>query len=278
MTTFNSASLREIFPHYRAFLVDVFGVLRHSTGKYQQAPAVISAMQSRKKSVIFFSNTADVLPHKVADRLVAEGFEAREDQVVTSGMALTPVFVERGLIGKPIISVGNEDTAEYVRRAGGIVTSDWQEAEASALGYFLSDDNRRQFEAAVELTLRRGKACLLANTDYMIPVSEDRIGEGPGVIGELFKARTGVSPVLVGKPMPFMYKIAFQMLGDVPKREILAIGDSLYHDILGANDQGIDSLLVLSGLQGRLTPHRQLDEFMRRYNLYPTYLLPTLAF
>jgi len=278
MTTFNSAPLREIFPHYRAFLVDVFGVLRHASGKYPQTPAVISAMQSHKKSVIFFSNTANLLPHKVAGRLVSEGFQAREEQVVTSGMALAPVFAERGLTGKPIISVGNEDTAEYVRRAGGILTSDWQEAEASTLGYYLTDENRRQFEAAVELAQKRGKPAILANTDLNIPTSERTIGIGPGIIGELFKDRTGQETIKIGKPFPHMYKLAYEKLGDIPMEEILAIGDSLVHDILGANNEGLDSLLVLSGLQGLITPGTQLDDFMRRNGLYPTYILPALAF
>lgn len=277
MTTFNSASLGKIVCHYRAFLVDVFGVLRHETGAYRQAIPVIDYMQSHKK-VVFFSNTADQLPGKIAERLTAQGFKAREDQVITSGMALAPVFAERNLVGKPVICVGDEGTAEYVRRAGGILSQDWQEAEASVLGFYITSENQKQFEAAVALALRRNKPALLANTDCHVPLNENELMEGPGVIGEAFRERTGYLPVKIGKPFPYMYKLAYEKFGGVPKEEILAIGDSLVHDVLGANNEGLDSLLVLSGLQGIITPASQLDRYMRENNLYPTYILPFLEF
>lgn len=277
MTAFNNVPLGQIVGHYRAFLVDVYGVLRHEKGAYRQAIPVIDYMQAHNK-VVFFSNTADQLPRHITERLTAQGFKAREDQVVTSGLALAPVFAERNLTGKPVICVGDEGTAEYVIRAGGILSRDWQEAEASVLGYYITSENQKQFEAAVTLALRRNKPALLANTDRHVPLNEAELVEGPGVIGDTFRERTGYLPVKIGKPFPHMYKLAYEKLGGIPREEILAIGDSLVHDVLGANNEGLDSLLVLSGLQGLITPGTQLDDFMRRNGLYPTYILPSLAF
>jgi ribonucleotide monophosphatase NagD (HAD superfamily) len=55
------------------------------------------------------------------------------------------------------------------------------------------------------------------------------------------------------------------------------VGDMLEYDIKGAQDFGIDSLLVLSGLDGM--PHRlpELAEDMLRRQIFPTWVLRSIA-
>jgi len=235
-------------------------------------------LQADGKKVLFFSNTSDRLPLGVCKKLIEEGFPAEEDQVVTSGMALSLVLAERGLVGKPIISVGNRDTDEYVRQAGGKLTLDVEEAEASVLGFYPTPQNETAFDLAIDLAKRRNKPAFLANPDCLIPISQHEIGIGPGVIGEIFANRSGQAPIEIGKPAPYMYRLALEKLDGIPNESILAIGDSLDYDILGANRQRIDSLLVLSGLQGMVTPELKLDEFMRMRGIYPTYIHQALAY
>ena len=49
--------------------------------------------------------------------------------------------------------------------------------------------------------------------------------------------------VLLGKPAPAIYKVAMEMLGVQDPKEVLAIGDSLEHDIAGEPDHSIFALL-----------------------------------
>lgn len=51
----------------------------------------------------------------------------------------------------------------------------------------------------------------------------------------------------MGKPGPLIYKAAASML-NLPAEEVLVVGDSLEHDIRGANENGMDSLLICSGI------------------------------
>jgi 4-nitrophenyl phosphatase len=60
-------------------------------------------------------------------------------------------------------------------------------------------------------------------------------------------AATGVSPVIIGKPEPIIYQQALAILGLEPQ-QVIAIGDRLDTDILGAVRAGMRSLLVLSGI------------------------------
>jgi HAD superfamily hydrolase (TIGR01459 family) len=278
MTTFSNAPLRTILNHYQAFLVDVYGVLRHGSGVHKKAVPILHFMQNFSKRVIFFSNTSDHLPAAVCQRLRDGGFPAEEDQVVTSGMALRAALAQLNLVNKPVISVGNEATDEYVRQAGGVLSRDVEEAEASVLGFFVNTQNKAAFNLAIELAARRGKSALLLNTDRHIPINERELGYGPGVIGDIFAQRSGRAPIEVGKPAPYMYRLAYEKLRGIPKESILAIDDSLDYGILGANRERIDSLLVLSGLQGMITPHSKLDKHMRERSLYPTYIHAALDF
>lgn len=51
----------------------------------------------------------------------------------------------------------------------------------------------------------------------------------------------------MGKPGPLIYKAAASIL-DLPANEVLVIGDSLEHDIRGANENDMDSVLICSGI------------------------------
>ncbi len=53
-----------------------------------------------------------------------------------------------------------------------------------------------------------------------------------------------------GKPYPAIYAHALQLAGDPPASAVLAIGDGLQTDILGAARMGFDVVFVTSGLHG----------------------------
>ena len=57
------------------------------------------------------------------------------------------------------------------------------------------------------------------------------------------------------------------------KNKILAIGDSLRTDILGANNFQIDSALVLSGIHGKI---KEIEKVCKKTNIYPKFLFNTL--
>jgi HAD superfamily hydrolase (TIGR01459 family) len=51
-----------------------------------------------------------------------------------------------------------------------------------------------------------------------------------------------------GKPYPAIYRHALSLAGNPPAREVLAIGDGLQTDILGAARMGFDAVFVTGGI------------------------------
>jgi len=56
-----------------------------------------------------------------------------------------------------------------------------------------------------------------------------------------------------GKPHPAIYHHALHLAGDPEKTAVLAVGDSLQTDILGAARMGIDAVFVRNGISAGAT-------------------------
>src|SRR5207247_4524406 len=83
-------------------------------------------------------------------------------------------------------------------------------------------------------------------------------------VGPIVKAleyATGRRDTVIGKPSPLMFQIALQK-ANCDKRDAVMIGDQLETDIVGARNAGVDSVLVLTGVDkgvgGRIKPSSTL--------------------
>ena len=75
----------------------------------------------------------------------------------------------------------------------------------------------------------------------------DAIRYTAGYFAKQYSDRHGCEVYYYGKPYDNIYNMAFRK-ARAPKDRILAIGDTIETDILGANNNGVDSMLVLSGI------------------------------
>jgi ribonucleotide monophosphatase NagD (HAD superfamily) len=100
--------------------------------------------------------------------------------------------------------------------------------------------------------------------------------------------KMGGRVVLAGKPHAPIYDLAYAELsalrgGVIDKARILAIGDGIATDVLGANRQGIDCLFIASGMHGEtLKTAGQLDiakaeAALATENAHAAYVVAALA-
>ena len=68
-----------------------------------------------------------------------------------------------------------------------------------------------------------------------------------GTIADLYD-HMGGKVIILGKPSKEIYLETFKNLNQIDLSRIIAVGDSLDHDILGASNFGIDSVLITSGI------------------------------
>ena len=104
-----------------------------------------------------------------------------------------------------------------------------------------------------------------------------------GTIAELYNSLGGKT-FLLGKPSIEIYKKTFEELKNIKKSRILAIGDSLFHDIRGALNFGIDSLLITSTgihrdfFDNQKPSWKTCNNSLKKLKIKPTYICKELFF
>ena len=89
-----------------------------------------------------------------------------------------------------------------------------------------------------------------------------------GAIAEIYK-KMGGDVIIQGKPEIDIYSEIIKSF-KINKSETLAIGDSIFHDIKGANNFSIDSILVISGIHKKIDA---INKLSKNHNIYPTYCI-----
>ena len=89
-----------------------------------------------------------------------------------------------------------------------------------------------------------------------------------GSIGEIYK-KMGGNVIIKGKPDVSIYTETTNQI-NLEKKRTVAIGDSLFHDIQGANNFEIDSVLVKSGIHKDLN---QINNLIKNHQITPTYII-----
>jgi HAD superfamily hydrolase (TIGR01459 family) len=144
-----------------------------------------------------------------------------------------------------------------MRRSGrlGLATSELAAATFFACSGLNHDEVETPEDYADILDLARARDLefLCGNPDIVVRVG-DRLVWCAGALARDYEARGG-RVVMAGKPHPAIYRLAFAELArlagrEIPRSRILAIGDGINTDLLGANAQGIDALFIATGLHG----------------------------
>lgn len=112
-----------------------------------------------------------------------------------------------------------------------------------------------------------GARFVATNPDPSGP-SEAGIIPACGAVAALIEKVTGVAPFFVGKPNPLMMRSALNYLG-VHSDETVVIGDRMDTDIIGGIQNGMQTILVLSGVTRR--------EEILRYPYQPTFVYELVA-
>ena len=79
----------------------------------------------------------------------------------------------------------------------------------------------------------------------------------------------GGNVVIKGKPDISIYIETTNPI-NLEKKRTVAIGDSLFHDIQGANNFEIDSVLVKSGIHKDLN---QINNLIKNHQITPTFII-----
>jgi ribonucleotide monophosphatase NagD (HAD superfamily) len=123
------------------------------------------------------------------------------------------------------------------------------------------------------------------NPDVTTP-SAGKLVEAVGAIAARYEAMGGAVS-FHGKPYPAIYAMGLALLArhGVAARDVVAVGDSIAHDIVGAHRAGLRGALVAGGIHrevlgiapGELPSAARWSAFAQDAEAIPDYLVATFA-
>lgn len=248
-----AAKLSEIPASYSVLLCDVWGVIHDGVAPFPKAVNALVIARGAGKKVALVSNAprpSSVIPAQLARIGVsAEAY----DLIVTSGDATREILEGWAAAGSPrVYHIGpDRDLSLY----DGIIVARAPLATATHVvctGPF-DDDTETPEDYAETLAeiARRRLPFLCANPDIVVQRGEKLI-YCAGALAQRLEALGGTA-IYPGKPHAPIYELVLKRLRDLTgtppgKSEILAIGDGLMTDILGAERFGIASLFIAGGI------------------------------
>ena len=192
--------------------------------------------------VIFATNNATRTIQQYVDVLSSFGVHAEPWQIINSATAVTYYLCSHFPNGGPVYIIGEQGILEACNQNG------FYQSEAGALAVITGMDRELTYEKLKTATmlLRQGVPFIGTNPDLTFPTPQGLV-PGTGSILAALTAASDVSPIIVGKPEPTMYRIALERLKILPEKA-LVIGDRPETDIAGAQMIGCHTALVLSGV------------------------------
>lgn len=254
----------------KALILDMDGVLWRDTQALLDMPAFFSELRAMGIPVVFATNNGTRSIGMYVERLAAFGVEVEPWQVVNSSIATADYLSKRYPEGGPVFVVGEVGLVEALEEKGFRVVDEAADAAASpVLAVVGGMDHALTYDKLAKATLliRAGKPFIFTNPDMTFPTPNGLV-PGAGSIMALLEAATGVSPTIIGKPEPYLYRFSMERLGTRPE-ETLAIGDRLETDILGGQRTGCPTVLVLSGVSSAVDAEQWQPQ--------PNFILPNLA-
>lgn len=247
-------------------LFDLDGTLMHGAQPIPHAAEAVEIARTSGRAVVFATNNASRTPQQASEHLAVVGIAAQPEEFVTSPQVASRLLADRLAPGAKVLVVGGPSLAAQMREVGlAPVDTDSEDVAAVVQGWSPDLDWSRLAEGAY--AIRHGAYWMATNVDATLP-TERGLAPGNGSMVAALRHATGVEPAVAGKPEPGMFEVAAR---DHGARRPLIIGDRLDTDIEGAVRAGMESLLVLTGVDGIEAALRA--EPIRR----PTFILPDLA-
>jgi 4-nitrophenyl phosphatase len=251
-------------------LVDLDGVLYRGAEPVPGVGEVLAARAARGDDVVYVTNNSMWYRAEYVDRIAAMGAPVSADRIVSSPRATALYLRDHEPSVRHVLTVGASgmdreladagfrvtraaDAAEQLRGDDLVGTnggSGWEAAgrpEAVVVGL---DPQIEYLRLAVASDcIRAGAVFLATNRDPVYP-AERAIRPGAGSLVAAVAAASGVSPISIGKPAPYLLEEAARAVGRDP-REAIMIGDGLATDIAAARAVGARSVLMLTGVTTR---------------------------
>jgi len=269
----------DIVRNYKGLLLDQYGVLHNGHEAYPGAVELVRQLHEKGVAIVIISNSSR-RSSDVRSSLTKYGFKSEWfTDFITSGELTYQCLLNRPTdewrrLGNRCVHVTWTKRPISIEGLGLQIVTDVRNADfilvhgtegiaqsttPGDIQAFTLSDLVTWMENAAKTKSQSPIPLILANPDIVTVTPAGTLLEMPGYLAQSYAAAGGIVRKM-GKPDPGIYAAAIAALG-LSANEVIGIGDSLEHDVAGANAAGIDSLFVAGGIHASevIVSHLNLD-------------------
>lgn len=237
------------FPSLKGLILDMDGVLWKDAEPIIDFPYVFGRIDALGLKVVLATNNAGKQVDEYVEKIKRFGVSMAPEQIVTSAQVSVD-FLRQNIAPKSTVYVVGTDSLRRLVAAAGYSIADVGDSKsATAVIVGLDPDITYQKISNASTLVRYGALFVATNADVTYPTPQGLM-PGAGAMVSAIQAASQTEPIMIGKPLPYMFNTALNRLGLHPS-EVLGVGDRIETDVAGAQRAGCLSGLVLSGVSTR---------------------------
>jgi HAD superfamily hydrolase (TIGR01450 family) len=234
------------------FVFDIDGSLVHRGADFRSQPLpgavqVLESIRASGRPLVLFTNGSHMTPEEFAAGLTKDGLPVSGNEVLTP-VCCALSYLERNHPGQPVMVFGSDSTKERMARDG-VALTEGEDAGAIFVTHVDQVDLDEAERAA--RAVMRGAPLLTANYGPGYWGSDGLIFSKGAMVTAAIAKVSEADPVVVGKPSEVAVQEVAKRLG-VPSEQVAVCGDDLDMDIGLGKLGGARTILVRSGLSGKL--------------------------
>jgi 4-nitrophenyl phosphatase len=240
----------------RLVIFDLDGVIYRGDEPIRGSRELVDWLHARSVGVRFATNNSMVTRDGYVERLGRMGIAITADEVVTSTSATVEHLRRHEPEVRSVLAIGANGMRDELTAAGLDVTMAADMPPVASGGplarrydaVIVGLDPGLDYDrlAAGMSAVAAGARLIATNADSRYPTAAGFL-PGAGSIVAALATATGVTPEVIGKPEPAMFRAILEASG-IPPGDAVVVGDNPDADVVGAHRAGCAAILVLTGV------------------------------
>ncbi len=268
-------SITDIVNKYENYIIDQWGVMHDGTNGYKHAIKTIDYLEKKNKNLFIISNSSK-RKKSSEEKLPKLGFTKDSFiNIVTSGEMIWQFINKKYSLLKNkkkcfhIYDSSKEDGLVFREGLNLSYVEKIHDADFILACTPFANMKPIDYIPLLDDAVDKNLIMYCANPDFeTIETNSDQNIFCMGAIAEIYQ-KMGGEVITLGKPKEDIYFETTKSI-KLDKTKTIAIGDSIFHDIKGANNFSIDSILIKSGIHKDVETINMLS---KNHQINPTYLL-----
>lgn len=232
---------KHIIDNIRCFALDMDGTIYLGEQWIAGAKGFLKKIEESGRSYVFLTNNSSKNPAVYVEKLHRMGWDVTEDKIITSGQAAI-FYLQKHFSGKRVFLLGNPLLQEEFEQAGILLDDTAPEVVVTAF------DTSLTYEKMCKVCdfVRAGLPYLATHPDYNCPTETGFIPDAGAIHAFIHASAFRYPDRIIGKPNSDIVDYLINRVR-TEREQVAMVGDRLYTDIAAGRNNGLKSILVLSG-------------------------------